>query len=97
MACKPLNDHPIWRRQTLLFDDSVLISGEVDRTSDIEHGMPFHEVLARGACEPDPLILYDQALNTIVADHGQVVRGQPESASARGDLTTLRVPTSKFQ
>ena len=33
------------RQPSLLFDNSVLITGEVDRTSDFEHGMPFHEAL----------------------------------------------------
>ncbi len=61
------------RRPSLLFDDSVLITGEVDRTSDFERGMPFHEALTDGAWEPDPLILDDQALVINVADHGLVV------------------------
>ena len=50
------------RQPSLLFDNSVLITGEVDRTSDFEHGMPFHEALTDGAWAPDPLILDDQAL-----------------------------------
>src|SRR4029077_17407667 len=50
------------RQPSLLFDDSVLITGEVDRTTDFEHGMPFHEALTDGAWAPDPLILDDQAL-----------------------------------
>ena len=31
------------RQPSLLLDGSVLITGEVDRTTDFEHGMPFHE------------------------------------------------------
>ena len=61
------------RQPSLLFDDSVLITGEVDRTSDFEHGMPFHEALTDGAWTPDPLILDDQALVVHVAGHGLVV------------------------
>jgi 7,8-dihydropterin-6-yl-methyl-4-(beta-D-ribofuranosyl)aminobenzene 5'-phosphate synthase len=61
------------RQPSLLFDDSVLITGEVDRTSDFEHGMPFHEALSDGAWAPDPLILDDQALIVHVAGHGLVV------------------------
>ena len=61
------------RQPSLLFDDSVLITGEVDRTSDFEHGMPFHEALTDGAWAPDPLILDDQALIVHVAGHGLVV------------------------
>ena len=51
----------------------VLITGEVDRTSDFEHGMPFHEALTDGAWAPDPLILDDQALIVHVAGHGLIV------------------------
>jgi len=58
---------------SLLFDDSVLITGEVDRTTDFEHGMPFHEALTDGAWAPDPLIVDDQALIVHVAGHGLVV------------------------
>jgi 7,8-dihydropterin-6-yl-methyl-4-(beta-D-ribofuranosyl)aminobenzene 5'-phosphate synthase len=61
------------RQPSLLFDDSVLITGEVDRTSEFEHGMPFHEALTDGTWAPDPLILDDQALIINVADHGLVV------------------------
>jgi len=58
---------------SLVFDGSVLITGEVDRTTDFEHGMPFHEALAEGTWGPDPLILDDQALVVDVAGHGLVV------------------------
>jgi 7,8-dihydropterin-6-yl-methyl-4-(beta-D-ribofuranosyl)aminobenzene 5'-phosphate synthase len=61
------------RQPSLLFDDSVLITGEVDRTTDFEHGMPFHDALTDGAWAPDPLILDDQALIVHVAGHGLVV------------------------
>ena len=42
------------RQPSLLFDDSVLITGEVDRTSDFEHGMPFHEALTDGSLDARP-------------------------------------------
>ncbi len=61
------------RQPSLLFDDSVLITGEVDRTTDFEHGMPFHEALDDGTWGPDPLIVDDQALIIHVAGHGLVV------------------------
>ena len=61
------------RQPSLLFDDSVLITGEVDRTTEFEHGMPFHEALTDGVWAPDPLILDDQALIVHVAGHGLVV------------------------
>ena len=61
------------RQPSLLFDNSVLITGEVDRTTDFERGMPFHEALTNGVWAPDPLILDDQALIVHVAGHGLVV------------------------
>ena len=61
------------RQPSLLFDNSVLITGEVERTTAFEHGMPFHEARTDGTWAPDPLIVDDQALVVNVADHGLVV------------------------
>jgi 7,8-dihydropterin-6-yl-methyl-4-(beta-D-ribofuranosyl)aminobenzene 5'-phosphate synthase len=58
---------------SLLFDRSVLITGEVPRTTDFETGMPFHEAHHDRGWEPDPLILDDQALIVNVRDGGLVV------------------------
>jgi 7,8-dihydropterin-6-yl-methyl-4-(beta-D-ribofuranosyl)aminobenzene 5'-phosphate synthase len=54
-------------------DGSILITGEVDRTTDFETGMPFHEARGPHGWEPDPLILDDQALIVHVRDVGLVV------------------------
>jgi 7,8-dihydropterin-6-yl-methyl-4-(beta-D-ribofuranosyl)aminobenzene 5'-phosphate synthase len=61
------------RQPSLVLDGSVLITGEVDRTTDFETGMPFHEALGPGGWEPDPLILDDQALVVHVRGRGLVV------------------------
>jgi 7,8-dihydropterin-6-yl-methyl-4-(beta-D-ribofuranosyl)aminobenzene 5'-phosphate synthase len=61
------------RQRSLLLDESVLITGEVDRTTDFETGMPFHERLHGDSWEPDPLILDDQALVVHVRDQGLLV------------------------
>jgi 7,8-dihydropterin-6-yl-methyl-4-(beta-D-ribofuranosyl)aminobenzene 5'-phosphate synthase len=61
------------RQPSLLFKDSVLITGEVARTSGFETGMPFHEADHGGGWEPDPLILDDQALVVNVRDAGLVI------------------------
>ncbi|MFV0524795.1 MAG: MBL fold metallo-hydrolase [Acidimicrobiales bacterium] len=61
------------RQRSLLLDGSVLITGEVDRTTDYETGMPFHERHGDDGWEPDPLILDDQALVVNVRDRGLVV------------------------
>ena len=61
------------RQPSLLLDGSVLVTGEVDRTTDFETGMPFHEARIGGGWEPDPLILDDQALVVSVRGRGLVV------------------------
>jgi 7,8-dihydropterin-6-yl-methyl-4-(beta-D-ribofuranosyl)aminobenzene 5'-phosphate synthase len=61
------------RQPSLLMDGSVLITGEVDRTTDFERGMPNHEAWRGGRWEPDPLILDEQALVVHVRGRGLVV------------------------
>ncbi|MBI2724598.1 MAG: MBL fold metallo-hydrolase [Chloroflexi bacterium] len=61
------------RRHSLLIDGRILITGEVDRTTTFEHGMPAHEAHRHGRWEPDPLLLDDQALIAHVAGKGLVV------------------------
>jgi 7,8-dihydropterin-6-yl-methyl-4-(beta-D-ribofuranosyl)aminobenzene 5'-phosphate synthase len=61
------------RQPSFLFERSVLITGEVDRTTGFERGFPIHEARRDDAWEPDPLILDDQALIVNVAGKGLVV------------------------
>jgi 7,8-dihydropterin-6-yl-methyl-4-(beta-D-ribofuranosyl)aminobenzene 5'-phosphate synthase len=61
------------RQPSFLFDRSVLITGEVDRTTDFERGFAIHEARRDDHWEPDPLILDDQALIAHVAGRGLVV------------------------
>jgi 7,8-dihydropterin-6-yl-methyl-4-(beta-D-ribofuranosyl)aminobenzene 5'-phosphate synthase len=62
------------RQPSLLVDRSVLITGEVDRTTDFEHGMPpAHQHWSGLAWEHDPLVLDDQALVVNVRGQGLVV------------------------
>ena len=61
------------RQPSLLFDRSVLVTGEVDRTTPWEQGLPFHEAHGDHGWEPDPLILDDQALVVDVRGLGLVV------------------------
>lgn len=58
---------------SFLFGGSVLITGEVARTTDFERGFAIHQALRGGTWEPDPLILDDQALVVHVAGRGLVV------------------------
>jgi len=61
------------RQPSLLLDGSILITGEVDRTTDFERGLPFHEAWRGGGWEPDPLVLDEQALVVHLRDRGLVV------------------------
>ena len=61
------------RQPSFLFENSVLVTGEVDRTTAFERGFPAHQAWRAGAWEPDPLILDDQALVVHVRDAGLVV------------------------
>ncbi|MHB8377825.1 MAG: MBL fold metallo-hydrolase [Dehalococcoidia bacterium] len=58
---------------SLLLDESVLITGEVARTTEFERGFPVHQAKRGGAWTPDPLILDDQALVVRVRGRGLVV------------------------
>ena len=61
------------RQPSLLLDGSVLITGEVDRTTEFEHGLPYHDAWHEGRWEPDPLVLDEQALVVHVRGRGLVV------------------------
>ncbi len=61
------------RQPSFLFENSLLITGEVDRTTEFEKGFPIHQALRGGEWQPDPLILDDQALIAHVRDKGLVV------------------------
>ena len=58
---------------SFLLEGSLLVTGEVDRTSGFERGFPVHQAHRDGAWQPDPLILDDQALVANVAGKGLVV------------------------
>jgi 7,8-dihydropterin-6-yl-methyl-4-(beta-D-ribofuranosyl)aminobenzene 5'-phosphate synthase len=61
------------RQPSFLLDGSLLITGEVDRTTDFEKGFPIHQAFRDGGWQPDPLILDDQAAVLHVRDKGLVV------------------------
>jgi 7,8-dihydropterin-6-yl-methyl-4-(beta-D-ribofuranosyl)aminobenzene 5'-phosphate synthase len=61
------------RRPSFLLGGSVLITGEVDRTTPFEQGFAAHQAYRDGAWVPDPRILDDQALIVHVRDRGLVV------------------------
>jgi 7,8-dihydropterin-6-yl-methyl-4-(beta-D-ribofuranosyl)aminobenzene 5'-phosphate synthase len=61
------------KQPSFLLDGSVLVTGEVDRTTDFERGFAIHQAFHDGAWQPDPLILDDQAVVVNVRDVGLVV------------------------
>src|SRR3954469_23197833 len=61
-------------RPSFLLDGSLLVTGEVDRTTDFERGAsPAHQAYGEGGWQPDPLILDDQAIVARVRGRGLVV------------------------
>jgi 7,8-dihydropterin-6-yl-methyl-4-(beta-D-ribofuranosyl)aminobenzene 5'-phosphate synthase len=58
---------------SLLVDGTLLVSGEVPRTTDFERGFPIHWARRDGVWEPDPLILDDQCAIIAVRDKGLVI------------------------
>jgi len=62
------------RVPSLLADGCVLITGEVDRTTEFEHGMPAsHQAWTGSEWRHDPLVLDDQALVVHLRGRGLVV------------------------
>ena len=62
------------RQPSLLVDDCVLITGEVDRTTEFERGMPAaHEAWTGSEWRHDPDVIDDQALVVHVRGRGLVV------------------------
>jgi 7,8-dihydropterin-6-yl-methyl-4-(beta-D-ribofuranosyl)aminobenzene 5'-phosphate synthase len=61
------------QQPSFLLDGSLLVTGEVDRTTEFEQGFPIHQAYREGHWQPDPLILDDQALVANVRGRGLVV------------------------
>ena len=76
-------------RPSFLLDSSLLVTGEVDRTTPFERGMPRQQALKGGEWVPDPLILDDQALLVNIRDKGLVsslAAGTPGSSTSCATL-----------
>jgi 7,8-dihydropterin-6-yl-methyl-4-(beta-D-ribofuranosyl)aminobenzene 5'-phosphate synthase len=61
------------QQPSFLFDRSVLITGEVARTTGYELGFPPQQAWLGGSWQPDPLVLDEQAMIVNVAGRGLVV------------------------
>jgi len=73
--------------QTLLLDSTVLVSGQVERTTAFEQGFPIHHAQTKAGWEPDPMIWDDQNLIVNVEGKGLVV---VSGCSHAGAVNVLR-------
>jgi len=56
-----------------LLDGGLLVTGEIERTTEFERGMPVQQAFRDGEWQPDPLMRDDQALVVHLRDRGLVV------------------------
>ena len=75
------------RGQTLLLDDTILVSGQIERVTEFEKGFPIHFVRSAGGWEPDPMIWDDQSVIVNVKDKGLVI---VSGCSHAGAVNVLR-------
>jgi 7,8-dihydropterin-6-yl-methyl-4-(beta-D-ribofuranosyl)aminobenzene 5'-phosphate synthase len=61
------------RQPSFLLDNALLVTGEVDRTTAFECGVPGQQTFRGGSWVPDPIVLDDQAVVIHVQDKGLVV------------------------
>lgn len=61
------------RQRSVRLDGSLLITGEIDRTTEFETGFPIHQRHTGDGWEPDPLIMDSQALVVNLRGRGLVV------------------------
>lgn len=79
------------RGPSMLLDGTVLVSGEVERTSAFEKGFPIHYALrSDDAWAPDPLVLDDQNVIVNVRDAGLVVVSGCSHSGVVNILTNAR-------
>lgn len=61
------------RGPSLLLDDTLLVSGQTERVTDFERGLPWQQARGDHGWEPDPWIWDDQSVIVHVAGRGLVV------------------------
>jgi 7,8-dihydropterin-6-yl-methyl-4-(beta-D-ribofuranosyl)aminobenzene 5'-phosphate synthase len=75
------------RDPSSLLDGCLLVTGEIERTTEFEQGFVLHQACRDGEWQPDPLIRDDQALVAHVRDKGLVVI---TGCSHAGVINTVR-------
>ena len=61
------------RDPSMLLDGAIVVTGEIERTTTFEHGLPVHEAYRDEHWEPDPLLHDDQAIVANLDGKGLVV------------------------
>ncbi len=61
------------RKPSSLLDGALLVTGEIERTTEFEQGLPVQQAFREGEWQPDPLMHDDQALVVHLRDRGLVV------------------------
>ncbi|MBW1683696.1 MAG: MBL fold metallo-hydrolase [Deltaproteobacteria bacterium] len=61
------------RQPCSLLDGGLLVTGEIERTTEFERGLPVQQAFRDGEWQPDPLLHDDQALVAQLGDKGLVV------------------------
>lgn len=75
------------RGHTLLLDDTLLVSGQVERLTEFERGFPIHYARSDERWEPDPMIWDDQNVIVNVKSRGLV---SVSGCSHAGAVNVLR-------
>ncbi len=75
------------RQPSMLIDDTVLVTGEVERVTEFERGLPGSQARTDAGWEPDPWIRDDQAVVAHVRGRGLVVLS---GCSHAGAINVLR-------
>jgi 7,8-dihydropterin-6-yl-methyl-4-(beta-D-ribofuranosyl)aminobenzene 5'-phosphate synthase len=75
------------RQPSLLIDDTVLVTGQVERVTDFEKGFPLNYARVNGSWKPDPWIWDDQAVAVNLEGKGLVVLS---GCSHAGAINVLR-------
>ena len=75
------------RAPSLLLENSVLVTGQVDRITDFEKGFPLQFARSNGGWEPDTWIWDDQAIVCHLKDKGLVILS---SCSHAGAINIIR-------
>jgi 7,8-dihydropterin-6-yl-methyl-4-(beta-D-ribofuranosyl)aminobenzene 5'-phosphate synthase len=83
------------RSETLLLDDSILVSGQVERVTPFEKGFPIHYASSNGGWEPDPMIWDDQNVIVNVEGKGLVIVSGCSHAGAVNVLRNAQRLTSE--